>query len=189
MYPIISCIISYNSKSAITVTKKSEREYYVKQYSLETYQLTFEEKVGGNPNQYIKLKEVEQNSRGDYFAIVYIDDGLFRLRTFGETTRTEEEIEENELDINELLGINNFTIPIYNFPDPFITCTFVDDDWIFVNLFHQDTLTHHHFFFNHKTRVMRGKASVKLDSNRKNFPYKCFYSSEDNEIFSFYRQS
>lgn len=27
-----------------------------------------------------------------------------------------------------------------------------------------------------------------MDSNRQNFPYKCFYSAEDNEVFSFYRQ-
>jgi len=59
MFPIISCIITYNSKSAITVTKKNEREYYVKQYCLESYKLTFEEKIGGGTDQYIKLKEVE----------------------------------------------------------------------------------------------------------------------------------
>ena len=47
MYPIVSCAITYNSKSAITVTKKNDREYYVKQYSLENYIMTFEEKIGG----------------------------------------------------------------------------------------------------------------------------------------------
>ena len=59
VYPIVNCLISYNSKSAITVTKKSDREYWVKQHSLETYIDTFEEKIGGQPNSYIKLKEVE----------------------------------------------------------------------------------------------------------------------------------
>ena len=41
------------------MTKASEREYYVKMYDLETYDLTFEEKIGGKPENYIKLKEVE----------------------------------------------------------------------------------------------------------------------------------
>ena len=59
MYPIVTCMITYDSKRAVTVTKKSDQEYWVKQYSLETYGLTFEEKVGGDPKQYIKLKEVE----------------------------------------------------------------------------------------------------------------------------------
>ena len=101
MYPIINCYVSYNSKSAITVTMKNDREYWVKQYSLETYAITFEEKIGGLPNSYIKLKEVEQNSAGNLFAITYIDDGVFKLRTFGEEFRTAEEIAENELNIND----------------------------------------------------------------------------------------
>ena len=58
-YPIVSCIITYNSKSAITVTCKSDREYIVNQYSLETYAKTFEEHFGGKDDSYIKLKEVE----------------------------------------------------------------------------------------------------------------------------------
>ena len=30
MYPIVSCIITYDSRSVLTVTKASDREYYVK---------------------------------------------------------------------------------------------------------------------------------------------------------------
>jgi hypothetical protein len=86
------------------------------------------------------------------FACAYLDDGHFFLRTFGSKTRTRKEIEENELDINSELGLNNHTMPINNFPDPFITCTFVNDEIIFVNLFHNATKIHYHFFFNIKTR-------------------------------------
>ena len=50
--------------------------------------MTFEERVGARPDStrksYIKLKEVEQNSAGDHFAIAYMDNGMFRLRAFGE---------------------------------------------------------------------------------------------------------
>jgi hypothetical protein len=59
MYPLINCCITYNSKSAVTVTAKNDREYWVKQYNLENYAITFEEKFGGLPDSYIKLKEVE----------------------------------------------------------------------------------------------------------------------------------
>ena len=59
MYPICTMIITYDSTKAITVTKKNDIEYYVKQYDLESYDLTFEEKIGGAPDDYIKLKEVE----------------------------------------------------------------------------------------------------------------------------------
>ena len=59
MYPIVSVTVTYDSTKAITVSKKNEREYYVKQYDLETYDMTFEEKIGGSEDSFIKLKEIE----------------------------------------------------------------------------------------------------------------------------------
>jgi hypothetical protein len=81
-------MITYNSKSVVTVTKATDREYYIKQYSLESYALTFEEKIGGGDKNYIKAKDIEQNSAGDKFMLVYYDNGLFKLRSFGVKTRT-----------------------------------------------------------------------------------------------------
>tara|TARA_B110000305_G_C19057659_1_gene455604 strand:- start:264 stop:443 length:180 start_codon:yes stop_codon:yes gene_type:complete len=59
MYSICSVIISYDSTRGITVTKRNEKEYYIKMYDLETYEMTFEEKLGGKDTDYIKVKEVE----------------------------------------------------------------------------------------------------------------------------------
>lgn len=59
MYPIVSMIISLDSTRAITITKKDDRTYFIKMYDLEEYHMTFEEKIGGNPDSYIKLKEVQ----------------------------------------------------------------------------------------------------------------------------------
>ena len=36
-------MISYNSKYAITVSKKDNREYWIKMYDLETYEMKFDE--------------------------------------------------------------------------------------------------------------------------------------------------
>ena len=80
MFPIVSMIITYDSSRAVTVTKESDQAYYVKMYDLETYELKFEEKFEGN---YIKMKEVEQNATGKEYACVFLDDGVFKLRTFG----------------------------------------------------------------------------------------------------------
>jgi len=151
-YPLINCSISYDSKSAITVMKNNDREYWIKQYSLESFVVTMEEMFGGKPDSYIKLREVEQNIAGNIFAVTYLDDGIFKLRTFGKTTREDKEIEENELNINDRLELNNHTMPIDNFPDPFISCVFIDDDLLYINLFHNATVTHHHFFFKISTR-------------------------------------
>lgn len=185
-HPIISCIMTYNSKSAITVTKASDREYWVKQYSLESNQETFAEKVGAmDPKEiadpkgpyngrepYIKLKEVQQNSTGEEFAIAYLDDGRFRLRTWKSEKdkenplygyipeRSAAEIRREELDINAELGLGHDTMPINNFPDPFIATCFVDDDLLFVNLFHNADLSHHHFFYSRSKRVLTQKTRI-----------------------------
>lgn len=98
MYPIVTMIITYDSSRAVTVTKKDDEEYYVKMYDLESYELKFEEKISGN---YIKLKEVEQNSAGNFYAIVFIDDGVFKMRTFGKETRDTWGIEASEVNFNE----------------------------------------------------------------------------------------
>lgn len=150
--------------------------------------MTFEEQIGGAPDSYIKLKEVQQNSTGDQFAIAYLDDGKFRLRTFGQETRTLAEIKKEELDINPKINIDDYTMPINNFPDPYITTCFVNDGLLFVNLFYNATLTHHHFFFNRETREISQHHTIQIDCNGKNFPFNCFYNEEFNEVYSFYRQ-
>lgn len=125
-------MISYDSTRAITVTKKDDREFWVRMYSLQNYEKTFEEQIGGKDDSYIRLKEVEQNSTGKKYAIAFIDDGKFRLRVFGKETRHPSVIEKEEFDINKALSINDHTMPIQGFADPFITCSFISDERIFI---------------------------------------------------------
>jgi hypothetical protein len=112
LYPIVTCIITYDSTRAITVTKKDDQEFWVRMYDLETYEKTFDEQIGGQPEDYIRLKEVEQNYKGNKYAIVYVNDGNFKLRVFGKERRQEAEIKNDEFDINKALGINDYTMPI-----------------------------------------------------------------------------
>ena len=58
-WPILYMLITYDSTKALTVTKEDDRNYYIKMYDLEDYIMTFEEKIGGGPESYIKFKEVE----------------------------------------------------------------------------------------------------------------------------------
>ena len=82
------------------------------------------------------MKDVEQNKTGTQYALSYIDDGVFKIRTFGKVNRSEEEIAKSEININEVLGINNFTLPISNFPEPYINCCFISNEMLFVNFFY-----------------------------------------------------
>ena len=43
------------------------------------------------------MKEVEQNSEGNGFAVVYMDDGIFKMRTFGKISRETWDIEASEV--------------------------------------------------------------------------------------------
>ena len=191
MYSIVSMIISFDSTRAITVTKKNDQESWVKMYDISNGELTMEEKFGGGEDQYIKLKEVEQNASGTAYAVVYNDDGKWRLRTFKKITRTEEEIEADEFKINEALDLDDYAMCNDDFPDANITCCFIDDETIFVALFHNYTRTHYHFIYDCKRKcILDNREPVKmvLDCTRKNFPYKCFYSEENQQIYCFYRQ-
>lgn len=71
--------------------------------------------------------------------MVYFDDGKYFLRTFGRDERTEDEIKNNEVCFNDMLGINADTMPVENFPDPFITTCFVNDNLLFVQLCYSPT--------------------------------------------------
>ena len=126
-------IITYDSKRAVTVSKESDQVSYINMFSLNTQQLLFTERISGT---YIKVKEVEQNSFGNGFAVVYSDNGKFRLRTFSTYERSDEEIQDNELKINEMFGINDYTMTNDDFPDPFINCCFINVNRVFVNFFH-----------------------------------------------------
>ena len=103
------------------------------------------------------MKEVSQNATGTKYSMCYFDDGKFLMRTFGRSERTEEEILKNEVCFNDLLGINDHTMPVSNFPDPFITSCFIDDNLIFVQLCYSPTMTHYHFFWDIEKHAMRGK--------------------------------
>ena len=179
-------MILMDSSRTLTVTKASEESYFIKMYSMETQEIQFEEEICGN---YIKIKDVETNPKSTEFAVVFNDDGVFKLRTFGRDTRTEEQIKESEVNINELLNIDDKTMAVSNFPDPFINCCFVAEKVLFIALFYSYECTHYHFYFNFETKEIVGEVtSFSMGESKKNFPYKTFYNDEEDEVYAFYRQ-
>lgn len=90
MYPLVTMAISYDSTLAMSIAKKNDRESWIKMYDLNTGDLTFEEKIGGLEDSFIKCKEIEQNEDGSRYAVCFNDDGKFRLRFFGKKSRTDD---------------------------------------------------------------------------------------------------
>ena len=91
--------------------------------------------------------------------------------------------------MNKYLGLNNHTIPVAGFADPFITSAFIDDDKIFANLFQSATLTHYMFVYSISMNQIITKVvpHEMLECTTSNFPYKTFYNNDDHEIYSCYR--
>ena len=69
------------------------------------------------------------------------------MRTFGKKSRSKNAIEKNEFLINEALDINDHTMCNADFPDPCMTCCFITDTTLFVNVFHNKLLMHYHFIY------------------------------------------
>lgn len=93
-----------------------------------------------------------------------MDDGKFRIRTFFNKTRTDAEIKRNEFDINKALGIDDFTMPISGFPDPFVVCCFISDNKLMVALFHNKTKMHYHFIYDDSKKKIESEiVQMKMD--------------------------
>ena len=86
----------------------------------------------------------------------YNDDGVFKLRWFGRQYRTMDEIAESEVNLNDLLGIDSYTMAVDNLPDPFITCCFTDQDILFIDLFYNYSMRHFHFRYDIRDKEFVG---------------------------------
>ena len=58
------------------------------------------------------MKECVQNSTGQQFAMVYMDDGKFRMRIFGKEQRKRSQAAKEEIKINEMFGLDDYTMSI-----------------------------------------------------------------------------
>ena len=118
-----------------------------------------EEKIGGRSSQYIRMKDVEQNLRGDKFACIYNDNGKWFIRTFGKVSRTDKQINDNELNVSSILKLNNHMMCTHTLPDPFGNCCFITDTQLYICVFHNWTLTHYHFVYDMEQRTLIGNIS------------------------------
>lgn len=136
------------------------------------------------------MNQIEQNFDGNKYACCYLDDGLFKMRVFGDAPRSHVEALADEVCFNDLINLDNHTMPIDDFQYPMITCCFLTDDLIFVNFFYNKDVSHFHFVWDDELKRMHGPVQVKLGNicSGKNFPMNSFYNMEKNEVYVFYRQ-
>lgn len=81
---------------------------------------------------------VEQNNKGDKFAVTYQDNGTFYVSVVTNTGTVLDTVK-----ISELLALDAGSKPITGFGEPMITCCFLDtdNDDLFISVYHRPKMT------------------------------------------------
>ena len=78
---------------------------------------------------------------------------------------------------------------IDQFNEPYACCCFVDDSTVFISLFHNFSMKHYHFLLDIETKQVVGDVvSMEMENLKKNYPIKCFYNKDKEQIYTLYRQ-
>ena len=92
---------------------------------------------------------VEQNFNGSIYAIAYQDNGYYHISVVNEKGE-----ELDNLDINKMIVIDPDSLPITGFMEPLITCSFLEDDSLFVSCYHRMQKKQYHFMYSYKEKKM-----------------------------------
>jgi len=91
---------------------------------------------------------IEQNNAGTVFGLAYQDNGVFHLSVIahdGEELAT--------LNVSELLGIDALSLPVTGFFEPLITCCFMNNEDIFVHVYHRLERMSYYFTYSYQTQT------------------------------------
>jgi hypothetical protein len=182
---IVTLIQNHRSTRLLGILKIDDQLCYVKQWDVKG-NLLFAKEYGGKPESFLKMISISQTDAGDLFCVPYYDNGKFFLSIFNEREET------HEVFLNGELGLDEGTMPNESFQDPYSVCAFTTPTKLFVTVFHQPDLMHHHCFYDLETRQVTQHISFggpeKGFFSLRNFPQKAFYDPKAEEIYTFYRQ-
>jgi hypothetical protein len=120
---LVTCVFSNDSTRIIAVMTESEERFTVVMYCTDTFEIRSSLTISGD---YIKAKNVSQNSIGNLYAIPFIEDEVFKITVFNKMDVLQ------ELDVSEMIGFEKGIRPIDSIPYPLINVVFVDESSIFV---------------------------------------------------------
>ena len=90
---------------------------------------------------------IEQNLKGDTFAIAWQDDGHFRVSVIDNQGSL-----LDELDVTDIIGTDELSKPISGQNEPMITCTFIQNDDLFISAYHRREKKIYHFTYSFKAQ-------------------------------------
>ena len=112
----------------------------------------------------------------------YYDHGVFKLLVFDKYH------DLDKVNINKLLNLDNSSRPNHGLPDPMMNACFINDDNIFINVYHTHTFTMWHFIYSFKEKKMLSKAyKTYISEATLNFPITSFFNSKRNLVHIFFR--
>ena len=131
------------------------------------------------------MNNIEQNNAGDVFALSYQDNGKFYISLVDNKGE-----ELDNFNISQKLFLDDGSKPITGFWEPLTTCCFIQNDDIFVQVYHREQRKQYHFTYSYKEKKMLSEPAIHEIPNctALNFPIKSFYSSITGNCHTFYRQ-
>jgi hypothetical protein len=133
---------------------------------------------------------IEQSNNGDIFAVAYQDNGKFFVSIFNNEGEDIDTINVSNIISDEILDVESK--PITGFFEPLITCCFIEDDNLLVQVYHRIQKKHYHFTYSYKELKILSDYVVtpikEKNCTDRNFPIKSFYSVANGACYTFYRQ-
>lgn len=180
---VVNIVITYDSKHCVALTADVRQELaQIQLYSLQTFSEVCHFEIRGT---WVVMNDIDQNDAGDTMCVPYSDNGALYIKIF---TAGGEELAN--LDMNAVFGMDQESKPIVGFYQPMLTACFVKDDDLFLQGFHRLTGRHYVVLYSYKTRqFLQEMQTLDIPGTTKlNFPLRSFYSSELDEVYTFYRQ-
>ena len=89
------------------------------------------------------MNQIEQNDAGEIFSLCYQDSGEYFCLVIDNTG-----IVLDKIEIMDILQIDMLSTPIDGFHEPLITCSFLNNDVIFIQMYHRKEKVEYHFHYN-----------------------------------------
>lgn len=131
------------------------------------------------------MNVIEQNLAGEVIAIAYQDDGVFYVRVLDNKGKTLQ-----DLNVSEIIGTDNMSKPIEGINEPLISCVFIENDDLFISVYHRREKKQYHFTYSYKLKAKLSNVVVTElpGASSRNFPVKSFYSLVTKNCHTFYRE-
>jgi hypothetical protein len=191
-HDVVAMAISYDSKAALCIVQNGDEYFELQSWSLTEFTRNFKLEYKG---EYLKMNLIEQNNEKEdenkkIFAVAYQDNGRFLVDVIDNTG-----VVKDSVNLSALLALDRNSLPITGFGEPMITCCFIENDDLFISIYHREEKKQYHLTYSYVHRKLLHDTVIAPmichksgeTCTTRNFPIKCFYSPVLGSCLTFYR--